>query len=118
MNGYEIYRKAVSLMGIREDSGTVSSEDRFLKIAMDALQHICVDLGIPVPKSFSETITANEKQLDACVCGMAMMLGLSIGDTNANTLFGELYNFKRAAVKAASNRIKDVLPFDDGGSDV
>lgn len=115
MSGYEIYRKALSLAGMTDTDGAVTDESAMLKRAMDALLHICGDLGIDAPESLSSEIIINDKQTNACVCGMAMLLSLGIGDTAANRMFGELYNAMRAEIKAGKTQRHDVLPCDDGG---
>ena len=52
----------------------------------------------------------SEKIADAAVYGTAMFLSLAYGDTDKSSLFSDIYNQKRAAVKAGTGKISDVLP--------
>ncbi len=115
MTGFEIYRRAMSLLGYTNSSGDISDSSVLLNRTADALHHICVDLGLKAPKILSEALEVDEKQCDAVVCGVAMLLSLGQGDSEMNGIFTSLYNSKRAAVKAQSNKISDVLPALDGG---
>lgn len=116
MSGYEIYRKALSVSGMIDSDGTAADESVMLKRALDALVYICGDLGIIPPESLTDKLCIDDKRLNVCVCGMAMMLSLGIGDSQVNRMFGALYNAGRAEIKAKNIKRADVLPIDDGGT--
>ncbi len=117
MNGYEVYKKALSLMGQEDYTGESIEDIGLAKKALNSIETICLDLEIKPPKSLSEEITADAVVCDACVWGVAMLLSLGLGDTQANRLFCDIYNSKRAYIKSKSEKIKDTLPVDDGGYD-
>lgn len=116
MNGYDIFNKTISLLGISEDSDLLAEDGLLLKRAIHILQYICRDLDIKVVENLSDEINIRDTEVDACVCGMAMLISLTLGDFAANRTFTELYNNKRAFAKSKVNIIADVLPIDDGGS--
>ncbi|MBE6727145.1 MAG: hypothetical protein E7562_00690 [Ruminococcaceae bacterium] len=116
MNGYDIYMRANSLLGYNTCKDNTSASHHLLSFAFTAVCQICADLCIKTPQSITDEISANVKALEALPYGVAMMLASSHGDTDANRFFAELYNGKRAAAKAGSSSVKDVLPVDSGGT--
>lgn len=115
MNGYDLYRRALALLGYLDRDGAAADEEHLLRRAGDALVELCADLGVPPPAVFTDRLTASAQALEALPYGMAMLLALSEGDAESNHFFCGLYNAKRAAAKAARGQIRDVLPRDDGG---
>ena len=115
MTGFEIYRRAMSLLGYTNSSGEISDSSGLLNRVSDALQHICIDLNLMAPKTLSQELLLDQKQCDAVVCGVAMLLSLGQGDAELNRIFTSLYNAKRGHIKGKNSNINDVLPTLNGG---
>lgn len=116
MNGYDIYRRAMTLLGYTDANGDVSDGDGLLKRALSAVNQIGADLcGMTPLTVLTEEVPVPGAALEALPCGVAMLLALGEGDGGKNELFCELYNAKRASAKAARSFITDCLPVDDGG---
>lgn len=116
MSGYDIYKKAMSLLGYTDANGDVSGDEGLKKRALDAVNQIGGDLCDMTPlTALTEPVTADRRTLEALPYGVGMLLALGEGDGGKNQLFCELYNAKRASAKASETRICDVLPADDGG---
>jgi len=115
MNGYEMFSRALALGGFSNQDPSASEDAVLLKRAFTALCHICADLGITAPKMLSEKLNVSENTAEVIICGMAMLLAAGEADGEKSQMFTALYNAKRSAVRGSVNKIKDVLPNDDGG---
>lgn len=114
MSGYDIYLKALSLLGYKDKSDTDSKS--LLRRAFVAVCEICSDLSVDPPVAVNEKIQASKKAIEAIPYGVAMLISLSEGDAVSNRFFTEVYNAKRAMVKAAVSSVADVIPTDNGGT--
>ncbi len=111
MTGYDIYEKSMLLMGMGDNSGEITAGTAILPLALDAVNQIGFDLsGMPPKKNLFEEVTICDKALSAMPYGVGMMLSMSIGLARQNQLLSELYNAKRASVKADTSKIADRLP--------
>lgn len=116
MSGYDIYKKTMSLLGYTNANGDISGQDGLMNRALDAVNQIGADLCAMTPLSaLTQPITADIRVIEAMPYGVGMLLALSEGDGEKNRLFCEMYNAKRAAAKAETVSVNDVLPTDDGG---
>ena len=116
MIGYDIYLRALSLLGYNNRFNNASDSEHLLRRAHTAVCEICADLGVQSPEVVTDKIEASAKALEVMPYGVAMLLALSEGDAASNRFFAEMYNAKRAAVKACISYVSDVLPVDDGGT--
>ena len=114
MTGYDIYNRAAVLLSFTGPDGNVCPNEGLLRRAKDILAQLCCDLEVPVPALLTDEVDAEPEATAALCYGMAMLLSLTEGEPQKNAMFTELYNAKRAAVKAGVTKTDDVLP---GGVD-
>lgn len=117
MTGYDIFNRAVMLLGYTYPDGGITANNALLNRACDVIDQICSDLGVQRIDALECELNIDEKTADALLYGTAMLLSLTEGDAVKNQLFAQLYNAKRSAALASLHRIYDVLPTDDGGVD-
>ncbi|MBQ6848129.1 MAG: hypothetical protein IJO62_04375 [Clostridia bacterium] len=111
MTGYDIYKRVCSLLGYKDfgnenDKGAVFHE---------MLNQIASDLKLDETKSLSDEIPLTTPQKEAVIYGSAMLLAVSIGDSNCAKLYSELYNCKRSSALSSSDLRVDVLPTPQSG---
>lgn len=104
MSGYDIFRKVMLRLSYTDTYNKLSVK------ALEFINQICIDLKIPVIESLSEKIEQNSEVLEALCCGVAMLLTVSEGDSEKNSLYTALYNSKRASVLSKVTLVEDVLP--------
>lgn len=105
MNGYDVYKKALTRLGY-----TAGDDRRLIEKAPELIGQIAADLRLEPPKDMSEDLKLKTDESEALCCGVAMMLSLYEGDGEKNKIFCELYNAKRAGVLRGSSVIVDSLP--------
>ncbi len=108
MTGYDIYKKALALMGVNTDAGG----DKTVPVsALAALNTIGTDLfeGFYISDVFEE-IKIPDNAVNAFCCGVAFFTAENGGDTAAAEFFCDLYNSYRAAFKSSAEKIKNVMP--------
>lgn len=106
-----IFERAVRLCGISEEylhgNDLLSLRVRALSAINSTLFDLC---GAEEANTLSEDLDITPAVADAAVYGAAMFISLSHGDTDKSSLFSGVYNAKRAAVKAETGAVRDVLP--------
>lgn len=114
MNGYEIFKKAFLRLGF--DSGNMAvlshePSDRNLEF----INQIAEDLKLQPLKEMSAMADWKADEIQAVVCGVAMLLSFSEGESTKNQMLTELYNAKRAALLGMVAKIEDILPVAESG---
>lgn len=113
MNGYDIFKKAVTRAGIFQ--GDILNGD-FAKRAPELINQIAADLKLEQINSLSDEIICDTEKAEALCCGVAMLVTLTVSDREKNEIFTNIYNAKRAAVLSNISAVEDVLPNPaDGG---
>lgn len=116
MTGYDIYEKAMTLIGLGDTEGEIPDGTAILPVALEAVNQIGFDLcGMEPKKTLFEGIDLSNEALSAMPYGVGMLLAMSIGVTQQNALMSELYNAKRGIVKAKISRVRDRLPVTEVG---
>ncbi len=111
ITGYDIYSKALRLMGDNAEDENLNINNGAMPLALDAVNQICSELFEMPPKStLLEPIEMPCNAINACVFGVAMLLSLSMGDCEQNKFFTNAYNAGRSAVKSSLQKIGDILP--------
>lgn len=110
MNGYDIYKQAMLLLGY----GAVlegAAGDRDFEILFSAIfKQIAADLHLPADSPAAKLTECSAAVLEAAVYGVAMLLAAAHGDSAKNRAFTELYNAKRAAALKKTEAVSDILP--------
>ena len=117
MTGYDVFNRAIMLLGYTYPDGGITANNALLNRACDVIGQICSDLGVQRIETLDGELNIGEKTADALLYGTAMLLSLTEGDAVKNQLFTQLYNAKRSAALASLQSVGDVLPTDDGGVD-
>ncbi|MCQ2440499.1 MAG: hypothetical protein MJ076_01195 [Clostridia bacterium] len=111
MTGYDIYKKAMLLLGYTDDKGEPQDNGRMYARALNAINQIGDDLCCMPPLSgLFKPVRIPKKALDAIAYGVGMLLSFSDGNSEKNSVLSEIYNAKRAIAKASVSSVKDVLP--------
>lgn len=111
MTGYDIYEKAMQFIGMGDTDGEIPDGTAILPAALEAINQIGFDLcGMQPKATLFDVVDLPAYALAAMPYGVGMLLSMSIGVTQQNALMTELYNAKRATVKAATSRVRDRLP--------
>ena len=114
MNGYEICKAAFLRLGFDEDTQMpLASKD--LKRNLEFINQIADDLNLKPLTELSQTPEWTSKQRQAVICGVAMLLGFTKGESSKNQLFTAIYNARRAAVLGSVSKIEDTLPVSESG---
>ena len=109
MKGFDIYKRAMLLLGYNDIIDNSSLQTRFEEQGSDLISQIAADLRISGIPSLSVDLSASSAQTEA-IYGTAMLLSLVEGDSSKNRIFTELYNAKRAAALKNTAEITDVMP--------
>ncbi len=116
MTGNNVVGKATYLLGYTDKNGQSSEENIIKSRALEFINQISLDLGGDGQlKALYDIINIGKECEEALVYGVAMMLALSVGDSEKNSVFAKLYNLKRASAKFFVSSKKDSLPVTDGG---
>ncbi len=111
MNGNEIFRRTMLLLGYNDHSGNVAGETALKIRAVEAINTVLYELCKHSPVSDLETeLSVDDGVADALVYGVGMILANGEGDGERGALFAEIYNMKRAGIRAKSGTVADVLP--------
>lgn len=111
MTGYDVYERAMILLGNTDTDGNVADGAAVIPSALAAINIISADLfGGGELKDIFDRVDAEGEGLSALVYGAAMLLALILGEAEQNRVFCSLYNASRGKVKAQTAGIKDVLP--------
>ncbi len=115
MTGNDIYTRTMLLLGYNDHSGSIAGEEALKIRALAAINTIGAELcRMPSIQSLDDAVALTERQAEAAVWGVGMLLAGSEADGQRGKLFCELYNLKRAGVLAGSDRINDTLPVAGG----
>ncbi len=109
MTGYDIIKRAFSLLGISKETVFCNSEAENSS-SLELLNQLLTDLKCKQIASLSEPLEIGERKGEALGYGIAMLMALTFGDSAKNQLFAGLYNAKRALALAEKDVIRDVLP--------
>lgn len=111
MTGYDIYKKTMMLLGYTDDKGTPQDNGRLHSRTLDAINQIGADLcGMEPIAGLYSMLSIPQKALEAMPYGVGMLLSFSDGNAEKNRVFSDIYNAKRATVKASVSSVKDVIP--------
>ncbi len=109
MSGYDLFKKALVRLSYTNSYNKLSNK------ALEFINQICIDLKLPTIESLSDKIEQENEIKEALCCGIAMLLTLSEGDSEKNSIYTNLYNSKRAAVLSKVTYVEDVLPKTQNG---
>lgn len=110
MNGYDIYKKAVTRLGYN------SCDDKaLLEKAGELIGQISADLKLEQITDLTADLQLDSNEAEAVCCGVTMLLALIEGDGEKHRIFCELYNAKRASLLSECNVKKDCLPVAESG---
>lgn len=110
MKGFDIYKKAMLLLGYNDIISNPPLQAGFEEQGADLIAQIAADLRISGEISLSSDLNIGTEQAEALIYGTAMLLSLTEGDAAKNRIFTELYNAKRAAALKKIEKIKDAMP--------
>ena len=110
MKGYDIYNRAMVLLGYSGSVGDPADEETFAAGSLEIINQILLDLGEWALASLTSEINAAPCIVDALVCGTAMLLSLTVGDDGKNGVFTQLYAAKRAKALRGISVTEDTLP--------
>lgn len=110
MTGYDVMKRATSLLGYSGGEGDPAESDSAALKGLEIIKQLSMDLRFGEISSLSESLDIPQSKTEALCYGMAMLLALTEGDANKNRLFAEIYNAKRGAALAETANIKDCLP--------
>lgn len=113
----EMYIKAMILLGYVKSDGEISGHQELQKQSVAAVNQIYTDLYFALGKSdfkpldnSSQGIDLPERILnDVMPYGVAMLIAQSENDGDSQALYANIYNKKRASVRA-ENTVQDVMP--------
>ena len=107
MTGYEILKKALLRLGIKNDNNALNLR------AIEYINQISSDLRGNAIENLSDTLSTNGEFCEAVIVGLTMMFTLTVGDSAANKIYTDLYNAKRAKLLSAGDTVEDKLPKGD-----
>ncbi len=111
MTGNDILKRALLLLGYNDHNGSTAGETAIRVRGIEVINTVLYELCKHQPLDTLEAeITAGADIADAAVYGVSMLIANGEGDGVRAPLFTEIYNLKRANIKAKSNRTVDVLP--------
>ena len=113
----EMYIKAMILLGYVKSDGEISGQQELQKQSVAAVNQIYADLFFALGNSdfkpldnSSQMIDLPERILnDVMPYGVAMLIAQSENDGDSQALYANIYNKKRASVRA-ENTVQDVMP--------
>ena len=109
MTGYDIYKRARSLLRLSKETVFFDREAEN-SASLEILNQLLLDLKCGEVTSLSEELKISETKKEALAYGVAMLTALTLGDGGKNSLFTQLYNAKRSMALAELTHIRDVLP--------
>lgn len=114
MNGYEICKSAFLRLGF-DNENEVSLHKNTTKRDFEFINQIAKDLNLTPIEAMSQEIVWNNKQTEAVISGVAMLLCFIEGENNKSQIFTSIYNARRASLLGETAKIKDTLPVAEGG---
>lgn len=111
MTGNDIFVTVTTLLGFADTLSDVNSDTSLRERALMALNRIGADLcGMKPIDSLNCSVNINSGYGEALIYGTAMLLSLTDGDSEKNSIFTTLYNAKRTAAKSQIVSVNDALP--------
>ena len=117
MTGYDIYKRAINLLGYSENGKSIVLNDSIFDRSLDLINQIAEDINLPRIASLSEKFVIESKNLQALCFGTAMLIAISEGDSAKAGMFSQIYNAKRAAALNIISTVEDCLPTVSNGAD-
>ena len=117
MTGYDIYKRAVNLLGYGGNGGTIIVNDTIFERSLDLINQIAEDINLKKTASLSEEFNVESKYLQALCYGTAMLIAISQGDSVKGSMFSQIYNAKRATALNHISTVEDSLPTVSNGAD-
>lgn len=117
MTGYDIYKRAISLLGYDGSGNTIVVKDTIVERSLDLMNQIAEDINLEKIASLSKEFEGNNKHLQALCYGTAMLIAISEGESEKVNLFSQIYNAKRAAALNHISTVEDSLPTVSNGAD-
>ena len=111
MKGFELFDKAVNLMGLQDqERETNKYAETCVKSVYNDLAYKLNGSGFKSIDFLNEEIPLDDRVLnDVAVYGVAMFLAMIIMDGEKQMFFTELYNQKRLSLSSIVS-VEDVLP--------
>ncbi len=107
MTGYEILKKALIRLGIKNENNSLNLR------ATEYINQISSDLKGNIIENLSDTVSKDNELCEAITVGLVMLFSLTIGDLSANKIYTDLYNAKRAKLLSVNDTVEDKLPKGD-----
>ena len=114
MNGYEIIKSAFLRLGLNNET-EISLHGKTSKRDLEFINQIAEDLNIAPLKELSQTIEWTQKEIQAIISGVVMLLSFTECETEKNQFFTSVYNAKRASLLGEISKIEDTLPVSESG---
>ncbi len=115
MKGSDLYKRVLNLLGYLNNDDSIASDMALYKRAIHAFNQILLDLNEKEITDLNCEIDIPQKNREALIYGVAMILSLTSGDSERNRLFADIYNAKRSAALSSTDKVSDVLPITFGG---
>ncbi len=109
MKGYDVYKRALSLLGYVGYDDDAALSESLLRRALDLINQILADLKLDELEYISDEIIASSEKTQALCYGTAMLMAISEGDAQKNALLAEIYNSKRSAALSEVSKVEDKL---------
>ena len=111
MTGNNVLNRVTALLGYTDKNGQMSENNIIKSRLLDYINQITLDLdGTGDLKALYDIIKIKKECEEALIYGVAMLLALSVGDSEKNSIFANVYNFKRAAAKGNTVLKVDNMP--------
>ncbi len=114
MTGYEICKKAFLRLGLEGQNEVVLHKNTSFR-DLEFINQIAEDLKLSPLEEMSAVPSWSYEELQAVICGVAMLLSFSEGENSKNQLYTSIYNAKRAALLGKVEKIEDTLPNAESG---
>lgn len=115
MKGYDIFSRAIVMLGHLEHRSDSEASKRLMPIATEVINQIAVDLKCCPISALSNMVDLPVYKQEAMIYGVAMMFSLIEGETELNRFFTDIYNFKRSSALSENISVKDNIPTVDMG---
>ncbi len=111
MTGYDVFKRSLNLLGYTDSDDRLSPNNDLYLRSIHIINQIAVDLKQDEISDMNAEINMPQRLTEALPYGVAMLLALSSGDANKNSLFAEIYNAKRASALCEKQTVEDKLPY-------
>lgn len=114
MTGYDVYKKACSLLGQGNKNSYYGGQKN--EAVKDILNQVLCDLKLEEITDLSSPLRLSKKAVEAVVYGCCWLYAVTVRDKGCADLYCRLYNVKRTAILASTDTRSDVLPSVLGGA--